>query len=213
MTFAILPVKDPRYAKQRLAGAFSAETREALARLLYEEMIAKLMAARGVDRVAVVASDAAVARRARRSGALVFEETAQTSHSRSADEASIRARTLGARRVLLVPIDVPLATVEEIEQLAAVPAPVAIVPSADGTGTNALVRTPPDAIPSRFGPGSFRLHQNEAAQRGLAIEVLRPPGLLFDVDTPEDVEELIQRAPESPAARLLRRSWTSASQA
>ena len=68
-----------------------------------------------------------------------------------------------------------------------------VVPSSDGTGTNALVRTPPNCIESRFGPGSFRAHLDQALSKGLSAEVLRLPGLMFDIDTPEDVAELLAR--------------------
>jgi 2-phospho-L-lactate guanylyltransferase len=88
---------------------------------------------------------------------------------------------------------------------------VIIVPSSDGTGTNALVRTPPDAIDSCFGPGSFRAHLDQARQRGVPATVVRPAGLLFDIDTPEDVEELLRRAPDSRTAQWLRTQWTSVS--
>ena len=66
-----------------------------------------------------------------------------------------------------------------------------VVPSSDGTGTNALVRTPPDCIESRFGPGSFRAHLDQALSKGLPADVLRLPGLMFDIDTPEDVAEFL----------------------
>ena len=208
MTFAILPVKARAHAKQRLAGMLTASQREELARFLYEEMLSKLTAARGIDRVVVVTSDADAARYARRAGVLLFAETEQRGHSDSADAAARRAMDLGAETVLLLPIDVPLATVAEIESLAAAARPgVIIVPSADGTGTNALVRTPPDAIESRFGKDSFRAHLEQARARGIEAAVMRPPGLVFDVDTPEDVAELLARAP----AWAQRISWTSAS--
>ncbi len=122
---------------------------------------------------------------------------------------------LGATTVLLVPIDVPLVTTAEFESLAAAAKPgVIIVPSADGTGTNALVRTPPDVIESRFGKNSFRAHLEQARAKGITAEVMRPPGIVFDVDTPEDVAELLARAPDSATARLLRAQrpqWASAS--
>jgi 2-phospho-L-lactate guanylyltransferase len=204
--FAVLPVKDPRKAKQRLNGVLSPDEREALARAMFEEVLAKLCAARGIDRVAVATSDARAAECARRAGALVFEEGEQRGHSESADAAARRAMELGARTVLFAPIDVPLATTAEFEELAAAARPgVIVVPSADGTGTNALVRTPPDVIPSRFGPGSFRKHCDEARARGAAVAVVRPPGLVFDIDTPEDAAELVRRAPECRAALLLGR--------
>ena len=191
MIFALLPVKAPHLAKQRLSAVLMPAAREALARAMYEEIIAKLRAARGIDCIVVATSDEATAAHARRSGALVFEEREQHSHSRSADAAVRWAMDLGATTVVLLPIDVPLATPAEIESLAAAARPgVLIVPSADGSGTNALVLTPPDAIATHFGPGSFRRHFEEAQARGLTVQVLRPPGLVFDVDTPEDLAEL-----------------------
>jgi 2-phospho-L-lactate guanylyltransferase len=207
--FAILPVKSPRNAKQRLDGYLPATCREALARLMFEQTIASLVRAEGIDRVLVATSDAQIAGHSRAMGVLVVEESEQLSHSASADAACLRAAEMGATTALLVPIDVPLAVPEDFERLAAAARPrrqpsLVIVPSADGTGTNALVRTPPDAIPSRFGPGSFRIHLDLARTRGVPASVLRLPGLMFDIDTPEDVAELQVRAPQNRVAAFLR---------
>jgi 2-phospho-L-lactate guanylyltransferase len=171
---------------------------------MYEQALETLCSARGLDRVVVVTSDLTAADQARRAGALVFEEQEQRGHSHSADAAARLAMSLGALTVLLAPIDVPLVTAAEIEDLAAMARPgVIIVPSSDGTGTNALLRTPPDVIESRFGPGSFLAHLEQARARGVLAEIARPPGLMFDIDTPEDVAELLARAPECPVARFL----------
>jgi 2-phospho-L-lactate guanylyltransferase len=211
--FAVLPVKNPQNAKQRLSGFLSAEQRETLARILYRQTLASLCEATGIDRVAVVTSDAEVADQARRCGALVFDENEQVSHSVSADAACLRAIELGATTVLLVPIDVPLVTPADFNRLAAAarPAPPAgpqaaliVVPSADGTGTNALARTPPDVIESRFGPGSCRAHLDQARSKSIHSEVLRLRGLMFDIDTPEDVAELLASSHQSEVALFLR---------
>ena len=186
------------------------EQRETLARMLYAQTLAALCQAEGIDRVAVVTSDPEVAGHARRSGALVFEETEQVSHSVSADRACLRAMDLGASTVLLVPIDVPTATPADFSQLAASARPgVIVVPSSDGTGTNALVRTPPDCIESRFGPDSFHAHLDQARSKGLPTEVLRVPGLMFDIDTPADVAELLARSDECQVSSFLRAACAS----
>ena len=212
MIFAILPVKRPQDAKQRLQGFLAMEQREALARLLYTQTLAALCRAEGIDRVAVVTSDADVAAHAHHSGALVFEEDQQVSHSVSADAACLRAMELGASTVLLVPIDVPTVTSTDFTRLAAAARPgVVVVPSADGTGTNALVRTPPDCIESRFGPGSFRAHLDQARSKGVPANVLRVPGLMFDIDTPEDVAELLASTHECEVSSFLRAACASKS--
>jgi 2-phospho-L-lactate/phosphoenolpyruvate guanylyltransferase len=205
MIFAILPVKSPHNAKQRLTGFLPVEQREALARVLYRQTLAALRQAEGIDRVVVATSDLEVADHARCSGALVFEEGEQVSHSVSADAACLRAMQIGASTVLLVPIDVPTATPADFSQLAASAHPgLIVVPSSDGTGTNALVRTPPDCIQSRFGPGSFRAHLDQALSKGLPADVLRLPGLMFDIDTPEDVAEFLARTHECEVSSFLR---------
>lgn len=210
MIFALLPVKAPRNAKQRLSGFLTAGQREELARILYEETLSSLRVARGIDRVVVVTSDPGAAEHARRSGVSVFAEREQVSHSVSADAGCRRAMELGAATVLLAPIDVPLVTAADFERLVAAARPgVVIVPSADGTGTNAMARTPPDVIESRFGVGSFRIHLEEARIKQAPFEVLRLPGLMFDIDTPEDVAELLARAPASRAARFLQLACAS----
>lgn len=206
MIFAILPVKSPQNAKQRLKGFLSVEEREALARILYRQTLATLREASGIDRVVVATSDAAVADYARQSGVFVFEETEQVSHSVSADAACLRAKGMGATTAMLVPIDVPTVTPEEFSQLAAAGARpgLIVVPSADGTGTNALVRTPPDCIESRFGPGSFRAHCDQAITKGLPLDVLQLPGLMFDIDTPEDVAEFLASSRDCAVSTFLR---------
>ncbi len=119
MIFAILPVKSPRNAKQRLTGFLGVEERETLARTLYSQTLAALWQAEGIDRVVVATSDAEVAEHARSLGVLVFEEDQQVSHSVSADAACLRAMEMGASTVLLVPIDVPTVTPADFSRLAA----------------------------------------------------------------------------------------------
>ena len=209
MIFALLPVKAPAQAKARLSALFSPEERERLARVMFDEVLRVLVAARGLDRIVVASSDAEILRRAAAASASTLAETRQNGHSSSADWAARKCIEWGATTLVLVPTDVPLLRAADVESLLeaalAMRVPrVVIVPSADGTGTNALVRTPPDIVESRFGPDSFAAHLAQAHLQRAAVAVARPAGLVFDLDTPEDVARFLARVPSGPTADLLR---------
>ena len=75
-------------------------------------------------------------------------------------------------RVLLVPGDCPALDPREVDELVAgaMSAPdVVIVPDRHGTGTNALLLAPPDAIAPSFGPGSRERHEQAAQRRRRAL--------------------------------------------
>jgi 2-phospho-L-lactate guanylyltransferase len=102
--------------------------------------------------------------------------------------------------VLLVPGDCPSLDADEVRTLLAQTEPVVIVPDRHGTGTNALLLTPPDVMRPSFGEGSFARH---AALAGEALCVVNIPSLGLDVDTPEDLAAL-RRAPGiGPRTRAL----------
>ena len=200
MLWGLLPVKSPRHAMQRLAPLLSAEQRRTLAKLLYREMLTKLLKSRGFDRIVVVSSDNHTLDAARQVGFMILKETRQRGHSVSVDWAIARMQSKGAQSIITLPIDVPLAKVSEIEQLVSAclstPAPsVVVIPSENGTGTNGLARTPPRIIDSYFGPDSFVAHSNQARLHGACLKVLRPTGLVFDLDTPDDVRTFLCRSP------------------
>jgi 2-phospho-L-lactate guanylyltransferase len=64
---------------------------------------------------------------------------------------------------------------------------VILVPNRDDLGTNAIVLSPPDCLPLRFGYDSFNRHLRLAAERHLTVEVRRLPRLALDIDEPEDL--------------------------
>jgi len=188
MLAVLLPVKEFARSKHRLAGWLSSEERELLARTMFEDVWTMLRAVGAEHRLLVISSEPVVVARCREEGILCRVETEQRSHSDSVMAATAWAMSLGITSLLAVPIDTPAVTTDEISALTDLARryAVVIVPSADGTGTNALLRTPPDAIAPRFGPGSCRLHAAQAEAKRLPHRVLAVPGLAADIDTPED---------------------------
>jgi 2-phospho-L-lactate guanylyltransferase len=99
-------------------------------------------------------------------------------------------RSRGVETLLVLPADIPFVNDQDLGAMlnGKFQQPkVALCPSKEGVGTNALLRTPPDAIPVRFGPNSFSLHLQEAREKKIPYEVYHLPGVAFDIDTPEDL--------------------------
>ena len=197
MVAVLLPVKEFHRSKRRLAGFLSPPERALLARAMFDDAWEVLRAAvqnkQGLEQLLVISAEPYVVARCREEGVWCLEEAEPSSHSDSVHHATRWAMSLGVTSLLSVPIDTPAMTGEELSTLGGLARrySVVIVPSADGSGTNALLRTPPDAIEPRFGPGSCRLHVSEAERKGLGWIEYRSPGLLTDIDTPEDVEEFL----------------------
>jgi 2-phospho-L-lactate/phosphoenolpyruvate guanylyltransferase len=193
-TLAIVPVKGFDAAKQRLAGALARGSRESLAQAMFADVLAALRHARQIEAIAVVTGEP-VAESLARQDATVLPDDAQAGQSAAA-EIGIR-HALAARydRVLLVPGDTPLVEATEVDRLlqraAADRLAVAIVGDRHGTGTNALVLTPPDAMRPSFGPDSLARHVAGAEEAGVAHRVEHAPSLEHDVDTPEDLAALV----------------------
>jgi 2-phospho-L-lactate guanylyltransferase len=79
---------------------------------------------------------------------------------------------------------------------------VALAPSSDGAGTNALWRSPPGSIPPAFGPGSRAAHERLAMERGVPVRVVVRAGLALDVDEPRDLRAAWDTGP-GPRTRLV----------
>jgi 2-phospho-L-lactate guanylyltransferase len=76
---------------------------------------------------------------------------------------------------------------------------VVIVPDRHGSGTNALLLTPPGAVEPSFGTGSFARHAALAYAAGASVKVCDLPSLGLDVDTPDDLAALRSALDARPA--------------
>jgi 2-phospho-L-lactate guanylyltransferase len=196
-TFAVLPIKTLERAKQRLADELDPSPRRSLVEAMFSDTLVALRRATAIERVFVVTADHVAQRVAAGYDATVLEDGDQ-GHNEAALIGVQAAISEGATRVLLVPGDCPLLDPLELTALIARPvrAPsVLVVPDRHGTGTNALLITPPDALDSSFGEGSHARHLALAREAGVSAETVEVSSLAMDVDTPEDlafVEERLQ---------------------
>jgi 2-phospho-L-lactate guanylyltransferase len=208
---AIIPVKRFGAAKQRLLEALDRPQRAALARAMLADVLAATLGAELVERVIVVTGERRAERVALRHGRTtrtsleVMRDPKDVGHSQAATLGIVRAKALGAGCAALLPGDCPLLAAAELDAALSRmrEGRVAVVPDRHGSGTNALLLAPADAIGPAFGPGSLARHVERVGRAGYetAIEPLESLGL--DVDTPEDLaalEDVLGAEPERAAA-------------
>jgi 2-phospho-L-lactate guanylyltransferase len=195
MRALLLPVKDLRNAKQRLAGILTPEERFTLAHAMLADTVRAMCGVQRADKIFVVTNYEPAMQAARENSWQILSEDRQISESVSVDDASHRIERLGFSAVLRIPLDLPLIQAGDIDELLAfecsAPA-IVIVPSRDGTGTNAILRTPPTLFPSHFGSGSFAKHCAEATAAGAQVHHRRNPRLEMDVDDEADLRALLR---------------------
>ncbi|HEU4979399.1 MAG TPA: 2-phospho-L-lactate guanylyltransferase [Solirubrobacteraceae bacterium] len=194
-TVAVLPVKRFAGAKQRLGEHLGPGSRRRLAEAMLSDVLIALRRSQRVDEVVVVTGEPTAEALARGHGAAVVRDPDDAGHSQAALLGVAWALERGATRALLVPGDCPALLPAELDALLA-PGParreVVVVPDRHGTGTNALVLSPPDAIRPSFGPGSRARHESLAHAAQVECRVAEPFSLALDVDTAEDLEALAQ---------------------
>ena len=207
--WALVPVKDLGDAKQRLANVLDGDERRALFRAMLEDVLSVLAACASLAGVVLVTRDREAMALAARYGTRVIEEAHNSGHTAAS---SLGARTLadeGRAGMVQLPADIPLVGTGDIDALIAAhgPAPaVTIAPSRDELGSNAVVCSPPDALPFRFGDDSFFPHLARARALGIEPAVVKRPGLALDVDTPEDLLAFVASPSRTRAYDYLVRS-------
>jgi len=195
MQALLLPVKDLNNAKKRLMGVLTPGERFALARAMLADTIRAVRGVRCAEKVFVVTNYKPVMQLAEENRWEIVREERQISESDSVDAASQICEQLSVTGLLRLPLDLPLMQSSDIDELLTVecqaPALV-IVPSRDGTGTNAMMRTPPTLFPSHFGGGSFAKHLAEAERAHARVMVRRNARVEMDVDDEADLRALLE---------------------
>jgi 2-phospho-L-lactate guanylyltransferase len=192
-TAAVLPVKSFSHAKQRLGDALGGSEREQLAAAMVGDVLTALGAVEGIDDVVMVTAEPLAARAAEQAGVVVVDDPDEAGQSAAAGRGIDAALVRGADRALLVPGDCPAVDPQELARLlgrAAEPPHVVIVPDRHGSGTNALLLSPPGVVAPSFGAGSLARHAARARAVGATVKVYELPSLGLDVDTPDDLVAL-----------------------
>ena len=188
--WAIVPVKPLRRGKSRLAGALSEDERANLNEELLAHTLQTLSELNELEQVLVVSRDPHALTIARNYGARTVLEDGQPHLNTALMRATVVEKLYATSGVLVVPVDLPLLTREDLLAMierSATPPVVVIAPDRHEKGTNALLMSPAGVIEYDFGEGSFQRHCERARQAGARLEVVKLPSLELDLDLPEDL--------------------------
>ncbi|MDB5393919.1 MAG: cofC [Rhodospirillales bacterium] len=191
--WAIIPARPLEEGKSRLADALTAAERQRLNQNFFQQTLRVAAAVVGRDHTLVVSRSETLLATARAMEFETLAETAPYGLNAALTQAAEVVRLHGATTVLSVSCDLPFLIPDDLRALlnaARESQGLAIASDREGTGTNALVMSPVGAIPYLYGLGSFAAHQAAARAAGLALSVVRKAGLSFDIDTPDDFEQM-----------------------
>jgi len=190
--YALVPIKRRALCKTRLAAVLDEPERRALVRRMLQQVLGALAQARCVGTIAVVSAE----RDTVPAGIDVLAD-AGAGLNAALQNAQQRLLACGARQILVLPADLAHVCAQDIDALVHVgrSGGFALAPDVAGIGTNALFWSAPACAPQplsfQFGPRSCQRHQAQARRLGLPPALVHRPGLAFDVDTEQDLAQLM----------------------
>lgn len=202
MRVIALPVKSLADAKGRLEPVLSPLERGALTLAMFEDVLDVTVEIAGWE-TWVISPDEAVLEIAMARGvhAIAEDSPPLAAAVRQLDEEAA-GRLVDALAVLLP--DTPLVTQAALTAALRTLGAVVVAPSMNESGTNLLVRRPPDAIAARFGRDSYRRHLQAAAEADLPAAVVEAPELAFDLDLPSDILTMLDSRHEGRTLQVCR---------
>jgi FO synthase len=109
-------------------------------------------------------------------------------------EAAAGLAAQGVRQLLVLPADLPTLTASDVRRLIeGHHGGLSLCPAARDGGTNALLLSPPTAIPFLYGPDSANGIWQAARTVGIAARHTELAGFARDIDTPDDVYWLLEQ--------------------
>lgn len=192
--FVLIAAKQLALAKTRLVPALPASAeRINVAEAMFRDVLSAALSSRAADGVAVVTSDGALIEIARAAGAMIIDEGYPRGLNIAIRLATNHLVNMGVSAVCTLLSDIPLVTGDDVDTAFAGVADagpaVVLVPSRDFSGTNMMVRTPPDIIATQFGRLSLVRHREDCRWRSIPCEIMRLQRPALDLDLPSDLIE------------------------
>ncbi|MDT8320170.1 MAG: 2-phospho-L-lactate guanylyltransferase [Xanthomonadales bacterium] len=199
--WALVPLNNLDQAKSRLGPALDCAGRRALVLAMAEDALSALVEVDSIERILLVSNEPEAGTLLRDWPIEVFYSADHEGLNLELVQAAAYAATQGADRILIVHADLPWLTPETLVRFVT-DCPPGVLRAAQcklGVGTNALLTPLPLPLPLVFGPESLQRFTEGAAARGLDLHIVTDRRLSFDIDSPEDLQQLLEASPSNPA--------------
>jgi len=191
---ALVPIKGKSRAKTRLEPVLRAAECAALAENMTRDVLGALSTCSRLGGIILFGDGPGVSALATEFGCRVMVERPGAGLCRGLTAAAAQLAGEGVENLAVIHGDLPMLRQADVTTLLDLhhDGPggpnLTLCPASRDGGTNALVVTPPAALPFRFGHDSARKHVAAAAALGIRSRRISLAGFAHDIDTPEDLQ-------------------------
>jgi 2-phospho-L-lactate guanylyltransferase len=202
----ILPVKHLQNSKIRLKDVLSDEQRSRFSYLLVMDTLQTLCSSMHVQGVTMISSDPSLSLLAKQYHVEFVLTDKDSGYSKDAMDAITSLSKEGVDKIAIIPTDLPQLSHHDLELLDnAHQQGITLCAAEKDGGTNALVFTPPLAIPLLFGLDSCKKHQQAAKELGVTVSTIQASGIQRDVDRLNDLQWLSKQASGGEAWKYVKK--------
>ena len=207
MAQVVIGVRGGPSSKSRCAEALAPGARARLCEAMLEDMTDAVRRTPGVRQLWVVTPTPALAALASaRSAKVIVQRGERGLNAAFALALGAVADEAPYEPVALMPGDLPLLQPDDLEAALTLARThdVVLAPALADDGTGLVAMRAGVRLPLSFGPASFARHLADTEALGLSRAVVRATSLGLDLDRPSDFEAVLELAPASRTAALLR---------
>jgi 2-phospho-L-lactate guanylyltransferase len=191
--WAIVPVKPLKRSKSRLSGVLSDDERAVLNYTMLGNTLKTLKQVSTIDELLVVSRDPKILSLARSYKARTIQEDSSAPLNVTLSRAAFLSQAFASQMVLILAADLPMLSPEDIYNFLSCvgqPPEIVIAPDRKKRGINCLLVNPAGLVEYKFGSGSYDYYVSASIEKNIRLVESNIPSLSFDLDTPEDLEQL-----------------------
>jgi 2-phospho-L-lactate guanylyltransferase len=190
--WAVIPINSFEKTMTRLSKVLNSSQRVQLTKHLTDQMIDYLLKIDEIEKIVLLTNLTKWSRSFKNKNIVFQENNDELSLKENINLVCDWVYDQGARRMLYLSIDLPLACEEDLKSLINQHKEgMTLVEAKKDGGTNALIIDLPRYLSFQFGKNSLEKHLVEAEKFKVKTKILKMDGLSFDLDDIDDWNHLI----------------------